>query len=70
MYQERARELARADQLSHLRPQGEQLRRAMPRIGGRKLYYLLKADFERQGIKLGRDGFFDYLRQQKLLVVP
>lgn len=70
MYQERARELARADQLSHLRPQVEQLRRAMPRIGGRKLYYLLKADFERQGIKLGRDGFFDYLRQQKLLVVP
>tara|TARA_Y100001935_G_C17251678_1_gene481351 strand:+ start:419 stop:1282 length:864 start_codon:yes stop_codon:yes gene_type:complete len=70
MYQGRARQQARAEQLAHLRPQVERLRRAMPRLGGRKLYYLLKADFVRAGIKLGRDGFFDYLRQQKLLVAP
>lgn len=47
-----------------------ELRRLMPRLGGRKLYYLLKPKFESLDIKLGRDGFFDYLRQQGLLVKP
>lgn len=42
----------------------------MPKLGTRKLYYLLKPSFEAQGIKLGRDGLFDYLRDQKLLVRP
>jgi len=47
-----------------------ELRRFMPRLGGRKLYHLLKPTFDAQGIKLGRDGFFDYLREQRLLVEP
>ena len=42
----------------------------MPRLGGRKLYFLLKPTLEAQGIKLGRDGFFDYLREHRLLVEP
>ena len=42
----------------------------MPRVGGRKLYYLLKPRFDERGIKLGRDGFFDYLRGHRLLVQP
>ena len=42
----------------------------MPRLGGRKLYCLLKPTFKEQGIKLGRDGFFDYLRDHRLLVPP
>ena len=46
------------------------LRRFMPRLGGRKLYFLLKPAFDEQGIKLGRDGFFDYLREHRLLVEP
>lgn len=40
----------------------------MPRLGTRKLYYLLKDDFERLGIKIGRDGLFEYLRSEHLLV--
>lgn len=47
-----------------------ELRRFMPRLGGRKLYFLLKPRFDAQGIKLGRDGFFDYLREHRLLVTP
>lgn len=47
-----------------------ELRRFMPRLGGRKLYSLLKPTFHAQGIKLGRDGFFDYLRNHRLLVPP
>lgn len=42
----------------------------MPRIGTRKLYFLLKPKFKQHGIKLGRDGFFDYLREHKLLIKP
>ena len=34
----------------------------MPRIGTRKLYYLLKDEFNDLGIKIGRDALFDYLR--------
>lgn len=47
-----------------------ELRRLMPRLGGRKLYFLLKPTFAAQGIRLGRDGFFDYLRAHRLLVKP
>jgi transposase InsO family protein len=47
-----------------------ELRRFMPRLGGRKLYSLLQSTFHSQGIKLGRDGFFDYLRKHRLLVPP
>jgi putative transposase len=42
----------------------------MPRLGTRKLYYLLKEDIGRQGIKLGRDALFDYLRSENMLVTP
>lgn len=40
----------------------------MPRLGTRKLYYLLKADFQAAGIKIGRDALFDYLRAERMLV--
>lgn len=46
----------------------QQIRRRMPRLGTRKLYYLLKDDFEKLGIKIGRDKFFDYLRAEHLLI--
>tara|TARA_B110000014_G_scaffold229070_1_gene189756 strand:+ start:776 stop:1504 length:729 start_codon:yes stop_codon:yes gene_type:complete len=46
------------------------LRRQMPRLGTRKLYYLLKPRFIELGIKLGRDGLFKYLKEHHLLVKP
>ncbi len=42
----------------------------MPRLGTRKLYHLLKPEFERRSIKLGRDGLFTYLREHNLLIQP
>jgi len=42
----------------------------MPRLGTRKLYYLLKNDFESLPIKIGRDALFDYLRSENLLIRP
>jgi len=44
------------------------LRRQMPRLGTRKLYHLLADDLCRLGIKLGRDGLFDWLREHRLLI--
>lgn len=46
------------------------IRRRLPRVGTRKLYSLLKREFEQSRIKLGRDGLFDYLRHQRLLIKP
>jgi hypothetical protein len=46
------------------------IRLEMPRIGTRKLHHLLLQQFRTQGIKIGRDAFFDYLRREKLLVRP
>jgi len=40
----------------------------LPRIGGKKLYYLLKPEFEERVIKCGRDKFLRVLRQECLLV--
>ena len=44
------------------------IRKRMPRIGGKKLYYLVKPELERQGLKCGRDKFFKILKQERLLV--
>ena len=45
-------------------------RQLMPRIGGRKLCHLLKEKMVENSIKMGRDRFFRWLREQDLLVKP
>lgn len=45
------------------------IRTRMPRIGTRKLYYLLKDDFKKEGIKIGRDALFAVLRESGLLII-
>ena len=45
-----------------------EIRRRMSRIGGLKLYYLLKDKFREEGIKCGRDKFYKMLKRQRLLV--
>lgn len=40
----------------------------MPRLGTRKLYYLLKEGFKNEGIKIGRDALFAYLKRENMLV--
>jgi len=39
-----------------------------PRLGGRKLYVMLKSEIEKAGIRIGRDCFFKALRNQCLLL--
>jgi putative transposase len=47
-----------------------EVRSKLPRIGTRKLHYLLKERLAHRAIKLGRDGLFAYLREQQLLITP
>lgn len=44
------------------------IRKSMPRIGVRKLYYLLQDKLRH--LKIGRDKFFDILRANHLLIQP
>jgi len=45
-------------------------RQMQPRIGGRKLRHLLRADLHEAGVRVGRDRFFEVLAENGLLVVP
>jgi transposase InsO family protein len=45
-------------------------RRIQPRLGGRKLRVVLKKELAQAGVKLGRDRFFEVLRDRDLLVKP
>lgn len=47
-----------------------EIRRRQPRIGGNKLYRMLKQDFQKLDYKLGRDKFFEVLKAEKLLIRP
>jgi transposase InsO family protein len=42
----------------------------MPRIGTRKLYFLIKDELELMNIKIGRDVLFNFLRAEHLLIKP
>ena len=46
------------------------IRASQPRLGTRKMYWLLKAIMKENGIKMGRDKFFAVLRSNGLLVKP
>jgi putative transposase len=45
-------------------------RLVQPRLGGRKLYGVLKNELEGAGVVIGRDRFFEVLRARNLLVPP
>ena len=48
----------------------QDIRRYQPRIGGKKLYHLLRDDLPKLPVALGRDKFFQLLKNRKLLVKP
>jgi len=70
VYQAQKRKEARAKILSKIKPLVLSIRRDMPRIGTRKLYFLLKPEFNKQDIKIGRDALFKYLKTEHLLIKP
>lgn len=70
IYQRYKREQKREEELSRVKSLVNEIRMEMPRIGTRKLYYLIKESIDKEGIKLGRDGLFDYLRSEHMLIKP
>lgn len=48
----------------------EEQRKLLPRLGGKKMYHLIKPAIQRAGIKIGRDKFFSVLREYDLLIKP
>ncbi len=48
----------------------DQHRKRLPRLGTRKLYYLIKAQLLQAGIKFGRDKLFSLLKEHGLLIRP
>jgi len=70
LYQEQVRISQRESEFLKLKDLVLSIRLEMPRIGTRKLYYLLSQRFPQHGIKIGRDALFDYLRRENLLVRP
>jgi len=69
-YQKQQREASRLGQLQQVKSLVVNERRAMPRLGTRKLHYLIADELRYLGIKIGRDGLFDFLRSEHLLVKP
>ena len=57
------------DPKEEVRVQVMSVRQRLPHLGTRKLYRLLGEEFKRQGIKMGRDKLFEWLRKESLLVV-
>lgn len=45
-----------------------ELRKDLPRLGGRKLYHLLAPRMAELQVTMGRDQFFDLLRRERLLI--
>jgi transposase InsO family protein len=45
-------------------------RRIQPRLGGRKLYVMSRGALVEAGVKMGRDRFFEVLRERGLLLAP
>jgi hypothetical protein len=41
-------------------------RAVQPRLGGRKLFHILGRELEYAGVKIGRDRFFEVLREKSL----
>lgn len=52
----------------HVRSLVMSVRQKLPKTGGKKLHYMLKDDFKKHQIKIGRDKLFDFLRNEYLLV--
>jgi len=70
VYQAEKRIIKREQEFVKIKNLVKDIRKEMPRIGTRKLYYLLKDEFIKNNIKIGRDALFRYLRSESLLIKP
>ncbi len=69
-YKNKTSRIKRNADLTIVRDMVMRIRCKMPRIGTRKLYYLIKDELNVLHIKIGRDVLFNFLRAEHLLVKP
>lgn len=69
-YKDKKNRLKRKEELTQVRDLVMRIRCKMPRIGTRKLYYLIKDELNTLNIKIGRDVLFNFLRAEHLLIKP
>jgi putative transposase len=69
-YKYKSDRIKRSKELIVVREMVVRIRCRMPRIGTRKLYYLIKDELSLLNIKIGRDVLFNFLRAEHLLVKP
>jgi transposase InsO family protein len=68
-YQKVQREIEQCKEDAIVLEMVREVRRKHPRMGGRKLLFKIRPMMAAEGLQIGRDGLFDLLRQQDLLVV-
>lgn len=69
-YKNKTSRVKRNADLTIVRDMVMRIRCRMPRIGTRKLYYLIKNELIESNIKIGRDVLFNFLRAEHLLIKP
>lgn len=69
-YKNKTNRIKRNADLTIVRDIVMRIRCKMPRIGTRKLYYLIKDELNVLHIKIGRDVLFNLLRAEHLLIKP
>ena len=69
-YKNKTSRIKRNADLTIVRNMVMRIRCKMPRIGTRKLYYLIKDELNLLHIKIGRDVLFNFLRAEHLLIKP
>ena len=69
-YKNKTGRLQRHSELLIVRDMVMRIRCVMPRIGTRKLYFLIKDELDELNIKIGRDVLFHFLRAEHLLIKP
>ena len=70
VYQKEKHYALRYQELQLIKKEVLKIRMQMPRIGTRKLYYLLENRFEELSVKIGRDGLFKFLKSENMLIKP
>ena len=69
-YQKVKRDQAELQVLKQVKDMVMDQRICMPRLGTRKLYYLLNNQFKLRNLKVGRDKLFMFLRSEQMLIKP
>jgi transposase InsO family protein len=69
-YQQKKRDQKELEVLDQVKQLVIKERIQMPRLGTRKLYFLLEGTFKQKQLKVGRDRLFSFLKQEQMLIKP